>query len=188
MFGDNEADPLQLSRGHLECRQGITDYGKMGARRRKLKYHPSNPWNFLILIQISINLKFQLIRTQKVRSWRAVVSRLLFCILRKTGNGILIPYELETPRYFPTSWTSLQWRRGPTPVMLGSSSLLSRSDGQRTRVREVNGAEQPPVLAASAGLQPGAGVRAELALPRGRVHSFPVLDKVAAYFQMSEPS
>ena len=43
---------------NLECRQGITDYGKMGARRRKLKYHPFNPWNFLILIQISINLKF----------------------------------------------------------------------------------------------------------------------------------
>ena len=28
----------------------------------------------------------------------------------------------------------------------------------------------------------------ELNSPRGRVHSFPVLDKVAAYFQMSEPS
>lgn len=34
--------------------------------------------------------------------------------------------------------------------MLGSSSLLSRSAGQRTRVREVRGAEQPPVLAAGA--------------------------------------
>ena len=48
--------------------------------------------------------------------------------------------------------------------MLGSSSLLSRSAGQRTRVREVRGAEQPPVLAAGAGLHPGAGVRAELTL------------------------
>ena len=52
VFGDNEADPLQLSRGHLECRQGITDYGKKGARHHKLKYHPSNPWDFLILTQI----------------------------------------------------------------------------------------------------------------------------------------
>ena len=51
--------------------------------------------------------------------------------------------------------------------MLGSSSLLSRSAGQRTRVREVRGAEQPPVLAAGAGLQPGAGVPADFA-PRPR--------------------
>ena len=55
--------------------------------------------------------------------------------------------------------------------MLGSSSLLSRSAGQRTRVREVRGAEQPPVLAAGAGLHPGAGghrgVPADLA-PRPR--------------------
>ena len=28
----------------------------------------------------------------------------------------------------------------------------------------------------------------QLTSPRGRVHSFPVLDKGAAYFQMSEPS
>ena len=42
----------------------------------------------------------QLIRTQKVRSWIAVVSRLLFCILRKTGNGILIPFKLETLKIF----------------------------------------------------------------------------------------
>ena len=61
----------------------------------------------------------------------------------------------------------MQWRRGPTPVVLGSSSLLSSSAGQWTRVQQVRGAEQPPVHAAGAGLHPGAGVPADLA-PRPR--------------------
>ena len=39
--------------------------------------------------------------------------------------------------------------------------------GERACVRQVRFGEQPPVLAAGAGLQPGAGVRAELA-PRPR--------------------
>ena len=59
--------------------------------------------------------------------------------------------------------------------------------GERARVRQVRGGEQPPVLAAGAGLHPGAGghpvVPADL--PRGRVHS---LDKDVAYFRLPGPS